>query len=188
MSFKEVYDEKALITQLKNGEEKAFLIIYKKYSEILWSFLHTLHIEQQDVEDIIQQTFSKLWEKRNQLDEDLSIKSYLITIAKNDIYNKIKHQVIRKKHQEHIVYLQPKAALPANNELTEILYKILSNLPEKRREVFELSRIKGYSNQEIAEKLGISKSTVENHINNSSSHIKKILKNLGFIVIYILSH
>lgn len=188
MNSKSVYDERLLIIQLKNGDATAFSILYDKYSAILFSFLQSLRMEQQDIEDIIQQTFVKLWEKRSQLDENLSLKSYLITIAKNDIYNRIKHQVIRKKHQDQIIYLQPRETTTGSNELKEILYKILDKLPEKRREVFELSRIKEYSNQEIAEKLGISKSTVENHINNSSSHIKRILKNLGFIFIFILFH
>lgn len=65
-------------------------------------------------------------------------------------------------------------------ELTDILSTILANLPEKRKQVFEMSRIQGYSNKEIAEELGITKSTVENHINNSSSVVKKLLKGLGF--------
>ncbi|WP_437921440.1 RNA polymerase sigma factor [Sphingobacterium sp. LRF_L2] len=185
MNFKEADNEKSLISRLKTGDEQAFLVIYKKYSSVLWSFLQKLRLEQQDLEDVVQQTFSKLWEKRDNLDEDLSIKSYLITIAKNDIYNKIKQQVVHKKHQEQLIQLHPKESTPHNNELKEILYKILENLPDKRREVFELSRIKGYSNDEISKKLGISKSTVENHIYNSSTYVKKILKNLGFILVFI---
>lgn len=186
MRQKEEHTERILVTRLKDGDEKAFLTIYNRYSGVLWSFLSKLHIEQQDIEDIIQQTFVKLWEKREQLDSDQSLKSYLITIAKNDIYNKIKHQIIRKKHQEYVIHFQSKEVQATSSELTEILYCILDRLPEKRREVYEMSRIKGYSNQEIADILGISKSTVENHINNSSAYVKKILRTLGFVFIFLI--
>lgn len=173
--------EKVLLTNLKNGEEKAFITIYKEYSEILWSFLLKYKLEQQDAEDIVQQTFAKLWERRAQIDLDQNIKSYLITIAKNDIYNKIKHQIVQKKHKDYALNFQQIETQTDNNELTEILYRILEKIPEKRRKVYEMSRIEGYSNKEISEILNISNSTVENHINNSSSYIKKMLKNLGFI-------
>ncbi|GGH22145.1 RNA polymerase sigma-70 factor [Sphingobacterium alkalisoli] len=180
--------ERAIVMRLIAGDENAFLILFKKYSPILSSFLSGLQLPTEDVHDVIQQSFLKIWEQKERINPDTSFKNYLITIAKNDIYNKIKHQVIRRKHQDHITYLQEKETTTDSNELTEVLYKILNNLPEKRREVYELSRIKGYSNQEISEKLGISKSTVENHINNSSAYIKKILKSLGFIFVYTLFH
>lgn len=180
--------EEDLLANLKNGDEKAFITIYKQYSEILWSFLAKFKLEQEDVEDITQQTFVKLWQRRTQLDLDQNIKSYLITIAKNDIYNKIKRQIVHRKYQTHAEHFQEIETHANNNELTEILYRILDKLPEKRRQVYEMSRIKGYSNKEIAEILNISNSTVENHINNSSSYIKKILRNLGFIFAYLMLH
>ncbi len=178
--------ENDLLADLKNGDEKAFIAIYKRYSEILCSFLIKFKLEQEDVEDIIQHTFVKLWERRAQLDLDQNIKSYLITIAKNDIHNKIKRQIVQKKYETHAVHFQETETHATNSELSEILYRILDKLPEKRRQVYEMSRIKGYSNKEISEILNISHSTVENHINNSSSYIKKILRNLGFLFAYLM--
>lgn len=67
-------------------------------------------------------------------------------------------------------------AIDNTKELNIILLRILDKLPEKRAKVFRMSRLEGYKNEEIAQELGISKSTVENHINNSNSIIKKILK------------
>lgn len=185
MVNKEIYNEKTLITKLKHGDEKSFLYIYNKYSKVLWSFLQKLKVEKDDIEEVVQQTFMKLWEKRASLDEEQSIKSYIITIAKNDIYNKVKHRIIHKKYEDSLIKHESACADSTNRELTEVLYKILESLPEKRRKVFELSRIQGYTNQEIANELNISKSTVENHINNSSSYIKKMLKSLGFTFIFL---
>lgn len=67
-------------------------------------------------------------------------------------------------------------AIDNTKELNIILLRILDKLSEKRAKVFRMSRLEGYKNEEIAQELGISKSTVENHINNSNSIIKKILK------------
>jgi RNA polymerase sigma-70 factor (ECF subfamily) len=107
----------------------------------------------------------------------LSLQSYLITIAKNDIYNSIKKRLTEKKHlmalpetDEQVLQL---------SEIRDLLHHILLELPGKRREVFTMSRVEGYSNKEIAEMLNITKSTVENHINHSTKQVKGILKRLG---------
>ncbi|SMG11765.1 RNA polymerase sigma factor [Sphingobacterium psychroaquaticum] len=172
--------EKQIVARLKAGEEEAFVWLFEYYSPILTSFLAGLKFDAEDVSDTIQQTFLKVWENRNRIDVDASFKNYVITIAKNDIYNKVKKSISAQKYLDHSVLHSDQSVEITTTELTDILSTILANLPEKRKQVFEMSRIQGYSNKEIAEELGITKSTVENHINNSSSVVKKLLKGLGF--------
>jgi len=170
-------NEQALIIQLREGSETAFAELYNAYSEVLFSFLLKLGVQGEDCKDVIQQTFVKLWERREGLKEELSLQSYLITIAKNDIYNTIKKRLVEKKHQA-IPQEADEKALQVS-EVRDLLQNILRELPHKRREVFTMSRIEGYSNQEIADMLNISKSTVENHINHSTKQLKGLLKKIG---------
>ena len=170
-------NEQELVTKLKEGDTTAFAELYNAYSQVLYSFLIKLGLQHEDRKDVIQQTFIKLWEYREGLNESLSLRSYLITIAKNDIYNRVKRRIVEQKFQ-NAVSVTEEQVLPVS-EIRDLLHHILLELPDKRREVFTLSRIEGYSNKEIAEKLNITKSTVENHINHSTKQLKGVLKRLG---------
>jgi RNA polymerase sigma-70 factor (ECF subfamily) len=170
-------NERKLIVLLKAGDEAAFAELYHAYSEVLYSFLVKLGSQNEDIKDVIQQTFVKLWERRADLNEELSLQSYLITIAKNDIYNSIKKRLTEKKYLIALPETDEQVLQPG--EIRDLLQHILLELPGKRREVFTMSRVEGYSNKEIAEMLNITKSTVENHINHSTKQVKGILKRLG---------
>lgn len=179
------YNEEEVLILLKKGDEEAFSLIYSRYAEILWCFLRKFNLSTPDIEDSVQTTFVKVWENRAKINTQKSFKNYLITLAKNDIYNKVKRNIIEKKYLNDII--PASSDIDNGKELNIILLRILDQLPEKRARVFKMSRLEGYKNDEIAKELGISKSTVENHINNSSSLIKKILKNLGFIFFLFFS-
>lgn len=172
-------NERELVTRLKEGDEKAFVDLYNAYSGVLYSFLLKLRVEQEDIRDVVQQTFIKLWENRASLKEEFSLQSYLITISKNDIQNMVKKRILARKYQDALPVVEERIAEINTRELYNVLLEILKHLPEKRREVFSLSRIEGYSNKEIAEKLNVSKRTVENHINQSTKQVKGLLKKLG---------
>lgn len=177
---KGLINEKQLITRLNNGDEDAFAKLFNAYSPVLLSFISKFNIDPEDCNDTLQQTFLKVWENKGKLDANVPLKNYIITIAKNDLYNRIQRNIIAKKHNDLSgVHNQQVFETPLS-DLTNILDEILETLPEKRAKVFKMSRIQGYSNKEIAQELGISKSTVENHINNSSAVVKKLLKNFGF--------
>lgn len=102
------------------------------------------------------------------------------------IYNKVKRNIIAQKYLNNLIP-EEETEMDNSKELQMILLRILESLPEKRATIFRMSRLEGLKNDEIAKELGISKSTVENHINNSSSLIKKILKNLGFNFLCLFS-
>lgn len=177
---KVLINETQLIARLNTGEEAAFVKLFEAYSPVLLSFMSKLNIDSEDINDTLQQTFLKIWENRAKLDPDVSLKNYIITIAKNDIFNRIQRNIVAKKHTDILGDRYQSVSGHPSSDLTKVLNEILEGLPERRAKVFKMSRIQGYSNKEIAEELGISKSTVENHINNSSAIVKKLLKNFGF--------
>jgi RNA polymerase sigma-70 factor (ECF subfamily) len=177
---KGLINEKQLITRLNNGDEDAFVKLFNAYSPVLLSFITKFNVDPEDANDTLQQTFLKVWESRAKLDPELPLKNYIITIAKNDLYNRIQRNIFAKKHHDLLGAQDQPILEPLYSDLSEILNEILNGLPEKRAKVFKMSRIQGYTNKEIAQELGISKSTVENHINNSSALVKKLLRNFGF--------
>ena len=126
--------------------------------------------------EIVQNLFVHLYENRSSLVITTSIESYLFQSVRNRCLNQIKQWKTQKEHLEKYSTEQDGAedleATIRENELEHAIFKIVDSLPSQRQNVFIMSRVNGLSNTEIAEKLNISKRTVETHI----SHALKILR------------
>lgn len=173
-------NEQVIVQNLRSGEFEAFETLYNWYFDILLHFSRKYLRNDADAEELIQQVFLKVWEKRESINPAFSFKSYIFKIVLNDIYNHI-----RTKRYEKItnnIYFE---SVPDYNESTQesILYnnlkekidKLISNLPPKRRQIFMLSRKNGLSNDEIADSLDLSVRTVENQIHRALNYLKKNL-------------
>jgi RNA polymerase sigma-70 factor (ECF subfamily) len=169
-----------LIRRLRKGDKKSFELIFNKYKERLYFFaLGYLH-SSVETEEIIQNVFISLWENRNTLIDSNSLKDYLYKMVVNRIYNHFKHQAIRQKylvhaetqdsleddHSQQIIYY---------NDLKGTIDNLIETLPERQKMVFKLSRYEGLSHKEIADRLGLSVRSVENHIYRALRHIKENL-------------
>lgn len=159
--------------------EKLFLVYFPKVR----SFASILLKSEQEGEDVAQDIFVKLWETP-WLWEDTMEQNYLYTMVKNSVLNRIKHKNIETRYLQEQINLQGMEELvdfeePLNevyhNELQLLLKLALAQMPDKRREAFELSRFKQLSNREIAEKMNLSVRTVEQHIYLVVKDLKKIL-------------
>lgn len=160
---------KPLVCRLKNGDKRAFDELYGLFHKKIYLFCLNYGLAIADAEEITQEVFVKLWLNRTSLDSEKSFNSYLYKIGKNIIIDEFKKKIKTKATQEY----QMSLIVPGNNveegmdymDLKNLMDETLLYLPERRREVFELSRIQGLSHKEIAEELGISIKTVENHLN-----------------------
>lgn len=183
--------ENKLIKQLKKGNQLAFDSLYHAYFGKLFGFALKLTHSRDDSEEIVQEVFIKIWELREELDENKSFASLLFTIAKNKIYNKSRHRVhefayqhyYQQNHQEAIAAVEQQIDYL---ETKQNLDKAIEQLPEKRREIFLMSRMQGLTNKQIAEKLNTSTSNIENHINKALKTLKTSLANTEINLLLLL--
>ncbi len=179
-----------LIRKLKGGDRNAFQVIFDAYSERLFHFAYSYLKDSNDTEEIVQDVFLRLWEIRTEVDEDKSFKSFLYKMTVNRVFNHLKHQIVRQKYEEHLMSLDssfsetPEETL-RRNELTDKIQDVLNKLPEQKRRIFILSRLKGYSNAEISEKLGLSVRTVENQVYRATKFLKEHLKDDYLILLIV---
>ncbi|UOB17098.1 RNA polymerase sigma factor [Abyssalbus ytuae] len=174
------------IKKLKDGDIKVLEKVYKKYYSRVYYFAKKFNINSHLLtDDLVQQTFLKIWENRDQLKEDILFEKQLYTISKNIILNHLKREKYYQDLQENKYSEIHDKAISENyieenliqqeTEDTRIqfIYTKIKELPAKRREVFELYKLKGLSYEEISVILKISKSTIANHLQLATSFLKK---------------
>jgi RNA polymerase sigma-70 factor (ECF subfamily) len=171
------YEQQTLICQLKAGDKQAFNQLFYQHERKLYNFSCKLLHSQEDAEEIVQEVFIRVWEHRSTLKEDLPFEAFIIRIAKNLIYNKAKRKVNEYAYKEYCIKHLNKALLTTENEvnfnaLEELTSHFIEQLPPKRKIIFTMSRVRGLTNQEIANQLNISTSTVENQINKALKAFK----------------
>lgn len=180
--------DRKLVRKLKDGDWNAFQVIFDAYSERLFHFAYSYLKDSDDTEEIVQDVFLRLWEIRTEIDEEKSFRSFLYKMTVNRVFNHLKHQIVRQRYEEHLMSLDPVfSETPEEafrrNELSDKVQDVLNKLPEQKRRIFVLSRLKGYSNVEISEKLGLSVRTVENQVYRATKFLKEHLKDDYLILI-----
>ena len=188
LSLRETMSGKYLeinITSLKKGDKKAFEEIYNEFFGVHYHLcLQYIHNEKA-AEEIVQDTFLKLWEIRNTLNDQINIRSFLYTITKNNCLNYLRNQKISMKHIENMKYMEMQFNYEALEKLgnylqfEELRSKIeeaIAQLPAELVETFQLSRFEELSYKVIAEKQNISIKTVEARISKALRILRVELK------------
>ena len=176
------------MTHIKEQEKKRkfeqfFILTFPKVKAFAWKILHS----EEDAEDIAQDIFVKLWDNPENKE---TWDSYIYTMARNQIYNFLKHQSVELNYQEKLSQENsPSYEFDMYDKLyakeLQLLIKLtLDNMPEQRRKVFSMSRHRGLSNQEIADNLQLSVRTVERHIYLALQELKKVILIAFFFCFY----
>jgi RNA polymerase sigma-70 factor, ECF subfamily len=173
--------EQELFEALAAGNITAFEMYFKTYYQPLCNYAYTFLQDKAEAEEIVQTTFLSVWEKRGSLNIRSSAKSYLYAMVRNACLNVIKHEKIKQKYVgEEIALSNPGyEAVSDSVASSELEYKILEaikKLPEQCRMVFKLSRFEELKYTEIADQLGISVKTVENHMGKALRIMREQLK------------
>jgi RNA polymerase sigma-70 factor (ECF subfamily) len=171
-----------LAHRIKFGEKEAFQELYGRYVQKIYHFSLSYLNNETDAEELVQDVFLKVWEKREMLDSSQNIKAYIFKIAINTIYDFIRRKNIESAFND---FAKENYETSSNNtwdtvileEMKTVLNKLVCKMPEQRRRVYTLSKEKGFSNEEIAIKLNLSKRTVENQLYRAISFLKVQLKN-----------
>jgi len=172
-----------LLTRLKNGDPLAFDQVYELYSHKLFSFVFKILKNEVEVDDIVQEVFVKIWESRHKLQDYKSLNSYIFTIAYNNSIDLIRKRISSNDYLEHLKYSASINFTPTFisqiefNELNSHVEKLIANLPDRQKQVYLLHRVEGLTYPEIAEQLGISKNTVENHMVKALKYLRHNLDN-----------
>lgn len=174
------------IEQLIQGDEAAFRRTYEAYGPRLYYFARKLGLHEEDAEEIVQETFMRIWLSRHSIKPNLPLGGFIITIARNQIYNALKKAAVRKQYQAITSFDDVPKCEINTNELQLLIQRAVEEMPEKRRTVFRMSRFEGQLNQHIADELGISKSTVENQLNKALKFLRKRLREYGYATVFIL--
>ncbi len=180
---------KELIQQFIDGNEEAFEKLYAQYKPVLCKFIQTFINDSALTDDIVQEVFVAVWLNRNNIDPDQSFSSYLMTSARNKIYDFFKEtaknrQMIEQRWLNFSEAGNDTEEALVSLELDELVDSALKQLSSRKRDIFELAKLKGKSHSEIAEQLGISKNTVKNHMVDSLKYLKEVIGKYGEIAMY----
>ena len=180
-------DEK-LMQEIKADNMFAFDMLYNKYSKRLYKFAYSILKSSEESENIVQDVFLSLWENRNKVEKDSSVKYYVFTIAYNSAISIIRKKARESQFIEYLKSLQDLNQEPINieleyNELTDKLNDIINHLPDRQKAVYLLHKVEGLKYIEIAERLNISVNTIESHMSRALKTIRKKLGNYSLIAI-----
>lgn len=183
-------EESQLLAKVKNGSEKAFTILFDRFAPQLHKVCLGYTVNRHEAEECVQEVFTKIWIHRDRIIPELPFAPYLIRIAKNLLVDKARKKLFEAaylKYQKHIHqhYTYSTENQIFLNELKTLLEKQISDMPEKREVIFRMSREQGRTNREIAQKMGISVRTVENHINAALKQLKKQLSQNQALVVLL---
>lgn len=177
---------------LADGDITTFEMLFRTYYQPLCNYAYTFLQDRQDAEEIVQSTFLMVWEKKNELAIRTSVKPYLYAMVRNACLNALKHEKIKQRHAgEELATAERSydsvAHIVATNELEFRIKEAIDELPEQCRMVFKLSRFEELKYSEIAEQLGISIKTVENHMGKALKIMRDRLRDYLPIILVMLN-
>lgn len=169
-----------LIDGLERRDKVVFDYVFNFYYSSLCAFAMQYLNDRNAVEDLVQEFFVALWLDAPNHQINASLKTYLFAAIKNRCLDFQKHQKVMQKYKTFILFSTSEEDnlsdhLFAESELRHAIQNSIDKLPPRCREIFELSRLKGFSNQEIALQLGLSKRTVELQISNALKVLRREL-------------
>ena len=186
------YEDQSLLLAIKNGNEKAFDTLFRKYYPMLCAYGNKF-VELEDAEECVQDAMLWLWENKDMLVIQSSLSNYLFSIVHHRAINRIKQQEV-KSRVENYFYEEMQSLIDDTNfylieELTIRIQEAVETLPESYKEAFVMHRFKNMSYKEIAEILGVSPKTIDYRIQQALKQLRIELKDyLPFLLPLLIKH
>jgi RNA polymerase sigma-70 factor, ECF subfamily len=179
--------------KIKSGDEQAFELLYRKFYVRLCAFSNKYLNDPEAAQEIVQDVFVKIWESREEIDPEDSLRSYLFKIAQNKSINILRHKKTESRFAEvcRLVYIEKSepSALESliARELEENIQRSVARLPLQCRKIFEMNRTEGLKYKEIAETLDISIKTVEAQMSKAFKSLRAELSDYILLLMLLLS-
>ncbi len=180
-----------LLALLQDDDQRAFKALYDRYWAPLWGYATNAMDDPNDAEDIVQELFMTLWEKRATLQINTSLKAYLYRAALNKVIDRIDRSKYKVSYIENLRRTYDQGSYTTDSkllekELTERFEACVSKMPPKMRTIFTLSRFDRMSHQQISDYLNISRENVNRQIKNALILLKRNLLLAAIILKYFL--
>lgn len=181
-----------LAERLRKGDLEAFDMIYDMYAGKLYAFAMRYLKSGDEAEELVQSVFMKVWENHRRIDHSLSFRSYLFTIAYNDICKLFRRQGYLQKYVTETMY-ENRQSTSETEEGTEYqsllgeVQRLLASLPESQKKAFIMSKIEGKPSREVANQLGLSPGTVDNYISGALKMLRSRITGKELSVILFVS-
>lgn len=190
MPFEGIHNEKQLLTQVSQGDRQAFQIFYKACYPLVQRYILLFEPSPHILDELTQDVFVRIWEKRDRLGAIESFKGYLFLVTRNVVFNFIRALKVRQKVKE----LDESSSPPANDLENELLFKqyyeiavqAMNKLPPGRRKVLKMSIDDGLSLDEIATELKISRSGVKKQLYAATAYVRQYLQEHGEITLALI--
>lgn len=161
--------DQELAALLKEGDKRAYTVIFERYSEILLRHAYRLLTDKEESYDVVQDVFLSLWQKHAEIVFKTSLSSYLYAAVKNKIFNLLSHQKLVVRYAQSISQYMVEGYHITDDqvrerELSAVIEREINALPPKMREVFLLNKRQGLSYKEIGEQLNITDQTAKQQV------------------------
>ena len=185
----DIIEDNILVKRLKCGDKDAFRLLYERYYPLFISFAQSMLKDETMAEDLIQNVFMKIWVGRTNLHEEKNFRNYLLVSIRNEVYQYFRYafRIDGDAQYPDIIdgSMNVEVSMSAK-ELERNITGIIARMPQRRREIFNMSRYEKLSNKEIAQRLGLSVRTVEKHIGNALADIRKNIPVSTLVLVMML--
>lgn len=177
------HSEKELLNQIAKGSQDAYLVIFQQYWDTVFSTALLLTKSPELAEDIAQDVFTMIWEKRAQLPAIEKLEPFLFITARNMIYSRLRKLSSQETYRQYIKSYFNEASVTGVDEQTELrelertIQGAILRLPSQQQKAFRLSRFEGMRHEEIAATMGVSRITIKSYIVQALASLRKTLAN-----------
>ena len=175
------FDEKALLSRVADGDEKAFTQLFERYSDVTYGFAIFYTKTGESAEEAVQEIFLKLWLKRETLREIQSFPDHLFIITRNHIIDFLRKHLREKKYRQQLVQYFKEVSFTPEQQLIfkesgEMVEKAVAMLSPQQQAIYRLRRNEDMPLDEIAFAMNLSRLTVRNHLNKALGAIRAYLR------------
>ena len=188
-----LYDEKALLAEIATGDERAFRKLFDLYKERFYSVALKMTRSDEVAEDIVQDVFMAIWNKRAGLVNVDNPSSYFFTAVYRRVYHHYRKVALERKLLQVIPPVKESVnttdEMVLAHESSELISQSIAKLPPQQQLVFKLSKQEGLSREDVAQQLHISPNTVKNHLADALKFIRAFLRNPNLLMVcYLVCH